>query len=172
MTGFNSAKWIKQYKQSLINEKDKSVKLKDLLHTEPVDGKFDKTPKIKRGAENDLAIEKDKEGSDIFAKGLKEAFTPGDMWSNDFDYTGMLRYSVEMEIPEDPNALLGMIDTLKALSDSYEDVNYHSENQDLGNAIEYIEDAKGVEDLERAKDFLEMHQTKANKTLKDLTRGK
>ena len=172
MTGFNSAKWIKQYKQSLINEKDKSVKLKDLMHTEPVDGKFDKTPTIKRGAENDLAIEKDKEGSDIFAKGLKEAFTPGDMWSNDFDYTGMLRYSVEIEIPEDPNSLLGMIDTLKALSDSYEDVNYHSENQDLGNAIEYIEDAKGVEDLERAKAFLEMHQSKANKTLKDLTRGK
>ena len=60
--------------------------------------------------------------------------------------------------------------TLKALSDSYEDVNYHSENQDLGNAIEYIEDAKGIEDLERAQDFLEMHKKKAAKTLKDITR--
>tara|TARA_R100000234_G_C4983215_1_gene172011 strand:+ start:711 stop:1301 length:591 start_codon:yes stop_codon:yes gene_type:complete len=97
-------------------------------------------------------------------------FKPGDMWSNDFDYVGMLKYSVAMEIPEDPNALLGVIDTLKALSDSYEDVNYHSENQDLGNAIEYIEDAKGIEDLERAQDFLEMHKRKAAKTLKDITR--
>ena len=97
-------------------------------------------------------------------------FKPGDMWSNDFDYVGMLKYSVAMEIPEDPNTLLGVIDTLKALSNSYEDVNYHSENQDLGNAIEYIEDAKGVEDLERAQDFLEMHKRKAAKTLKDITR--
>ena len=52
-----------------------------------------------------------------------KSFTPGDMWSNDFDYIGMLRFSTELEIPEDPNGLLGMIDTLNALSDSYEDVN-------------------------------------------------
>ena len=105
-------------------------------------------------------------------EGITEAFTPGDMWSDDFDYTGMLKYSVEMEIPEDPNALLGMIDALQELYSSYEDVNYHSENQDLGNAIDYIEDSKGVEDLERAQDFLEMHKKAAAKTLKDLTKGK
>ena len=127
---------------------------------------------MKIGAENDLAIEKDKDGHDVYARGLKEAFEPGNMWSNDFDYNGMLRYSVNMEIPEDPNALLSMIDTLKALSDSYEDVNYHSENADLGNAIEYIEDARGIEDLERAQNFLEMHKKAAAKTLKDITKGK
>ena len=59
---------------------------------------------------------------------------------------------------------------LKALSDSYEDVNYHKENQDLGNAIEYIEDAKGIEDLEKAQDFLNMHKKAAAETLKDITR--
>ena len=84
----------------------------------------------------------------------------------------MLRYSTEIEIPEDPNELLGMIDTLNALSDSYEDVNYHTENQDLGIAIEYIEDSEGIEDLETAKDRLESHKATAAKTLKDLTRGK
>ena len=162
---------------------DKMIKLSDLVHTIKVDNKKAEKVDAKIGAENDLAIEKDKKGRDVFAVGLTEArpmasgpmvagieFQPGDMWSNDFDYVGMLKYSVAMEIPEDPNALLGVIDTLKALSNSYEDVNYHSENQDLGNAIEYIEDAKGVEDLERAQDFLEMHKRKAAKTLKDITR--
>ena len=151
---------------------DKMIKLKDLVHTIKVDDKKAGKVDAKIGAENDLAIEKDKKGRDVFAVGLTEAFQPGDMWSNDFDYIGMLKYGASLQIPNDPNELLGMIDTLNLLFDSFEDVNYHRESQDLGNAIEYIEDAKGVEDLERAKDFLEMHQAKANKTLKDLTRGK
>ena len=142
------------------------------MHTTKVDGKKADKVDMKIGSENDLPIEKDKDGMDVYAGGLREAFQPGDMWSNDFDYIGMLRYSVEMEIPEDPNALLGMIDALQELYSSYEDVNYHSENRDLGNAIDYIEDSKGVEDLERAQDFLEMHKKAAAKTLKDLTKGK
>ena len=94
------------------------------------------------------------------------------MWSADFDYNGMLRYSVNMEIPEDPNALLEMIDMLNNLFESYTDVNYHSEAQDLGNAIDYIEDSKGIEDLERAQDLLKRHKMLAAKTLKELTKGK
>ena len=97
-------------------------------------------------------------------------FQPGDMWSNDFDYVGMLKYSAEMEIPEDPNALLAMAELLNKLFDSYEDVNYHSEARDLGIAIDYIEDSKGIEDLERAQDLLASHQKAAAKTLKDITR--
>ena len=171
MSKFDSHKWIKSFKELMI-EKDSKVTLKDLLHTNKVDGKKADKVDIKLGAENDLAIEKDKKGEDVYAAGLREAYKPGDMWSNDFDYVGMLKYSAEMEIPEDPNALLGMIDTLNALSDSYEDVNYHTENQDLGIAIEYIEDSEGIEDLETAKDRLESHKATAAKTLKDLTRGK
>jgi hypothetical protein len=171
MNKFNHGKWIKAYKESLI-EKESKVTLKDLLHTTKVDGKKADKVDIKIGAENDLAIEKDKDGMDVYAGGLREAFTPGDKWSNDFDYIGMLRFSTELEIPEDPNGLLGMIDTLNALSDSYEDVNYHTENQDLGIAIEYIEDSEGIEDLETAKDRLESHKATAAKTLKDLTKGK
>ena len=97
-------------------------------------------------------------------------FQPGDMWSNDFDYVGMLKYSAEMEIPEDPNALLAMAELLNKLFDSYEDVNYHSEARDLGIAIDYIEDSKGIEDLEKAQDLLANHQKAAAKTLKDITR--
>ena len=190
MGNFNSANWIKKYKSALIEKKEaekkekstesdnnikkkgQAVHAKDLMHTTKVDGKKADKVDMKIGSENDLPIEKDKDGMDVYAGGLREAFQPGDMWSNDFDYIGMLRYSVEMEIPEDPNALLGMIDALQELYSSYEDVNYHSENRDLGNAIDYIEDSKGVEDLERAQDFLEMHKKAAAKTLKDLTKGK
>ena len=193
---FNSAKWIREFKTALFEEKEKKEKAKkaddnmqkkgqavhskDLLHTTKVDDKKADKVDMKIGAENDLAIEKDKDGHDVYAGGLKEAFEPGNMWSADFDYNGMLRYSVNMEIPEDPNALQGMLETLKNLYESYTDVNYHSEAQDLGNAIDYIEDSMTfgliddeiLEDLENAQKFLERHKVAAAKTLKDITKGK
>ena len=193
---FDSAKWIREFKTALFEEKEKEEKAKkaddnmqkkgqavhskDLLHTTKVDDKKADKVDMKIGAENDLAIEKDKDGHDVYAGGLKEAFEPGNMWSNDFDYNGMLRYSVNMEIPEDPNALQGMLETLKNLYESYTDVNYHSEAQDLGNAIDYIEDSMTfgliddeiLEDLENAQKFLERHKVAAAKTLKDITKGK
>ena len=192
MGNFDSTNWIKKYKLAILEEKankdykghkpdpaDDNVKkkgqavhAKDLMHTTKVDGKKADKVDMKIGAENDLPIEKDKDGMDVYAGGLREAFTPGDMFSNDFDYIGMLRYSAEMGIPEDPNRLLDMIETLNNLFESYTDVNYHSEARDLGIAIDYIEDSKGVEDLERAQDFLEMHKKAAAKTLKDMTKGK
>ena len=144
---------------------DKMIKLKDLVHTIKVDDKKAGKVDAKIGAENDLAIEKDKKGRDVFAVGLTEAFQPGDMWSNDFDYIGMLKYGASLQIPNDPNELLGMIGTLNLLFDSFEDVNYHRESQDLGNAIEYIEDSKGIEDLETAQDFLERFKKKCMSTL-------
>ena len=157
---------------------DKMIKLKDLVHTIKVDDKKAGKVDAKIGAENDLAIEKDKKGRDVFAVGLTEArpmasgpmvagieFQPGDMWSNDFDYIGMLKYGASLQIPNDPNELLGMIDNLNLLFDSFEDVNYHRESQDLGNAIEYIEDSKGIEDLETAQDFLERFKKKCMSTL-------
>ena len=144
---------------------NKMIKLQDLVHTIKVDDKKAGKVDAKIGAENDLAIEKDKKGRDVFAVGLTEAFQPGDMWSNDFDYIGMLKYGASLQIPNDPNELLGMIDTLNLLFDSFEDVNYHRESQDLGNAIEYIEDSKGIEDLETAQDFLERFKKKCMSTL-------
>ena len=163
-----------------MQKKGQAVHSKDLLHTTKVDDKKADKVDMKIGAENDLAIEKDKDGHDVYAGGLKEAFEPGNMWSNDFDYNGMLRYSVNMEIPEDPNALQGMLETLKNLYESYTDVNYHTEARDLGNAIDYIEDSMTfglmddeiLEDLENAQKFLERHKIAAAKTLKDITKGK
>ena len=195
---FDSAKWIREFKTALFEEKEKKEKAKkaddnmkkkgqavhskDLLHTTKVDDKKADKVDMKIGAENDLAIEKDKDGHDVYARGLKEAFEPGNMWSNDFDYNGMLRYSVNLEIPKQPKELLGMLETLKNLYESYTDVNYHTEARDLGNAIDYIEDVKQmsfvliddeiIEDLENAQKHLELHKTAAAKTLKDITKGK
>ena len=75
MEKFDSGLWIKAFKANRIVEKDESVKLDDLLHTEPSNGKFDKSPKAKTGEENDLAIEKDKDGRDVYAVGLTEIST-------------------------------------------------------------------------------------------------
>tara|TARA_Y100000593_G_C4311268_1_gene338475 strand:- start:2311 stop:2829 length:519 start_codon:yes stop_codon:yes gene_type:complete len=56
------------------NDKKGKVTLKDLLHTVKVDDKKADKVDIKIGAENDLAIEKDKKGDDVYAGGLKEKF--------------------------------------------------------------------------------------------------
>jgi len=91
--------------------------------------------------------------------GQTKPFQPGDMWSNDFDYTGMLKFgaSATMEMG---------YEVLTALYDSFTDVNYHTEAADLGNALEWIEDAKGIEDEEKAREFMEMFREACMKTLK------
>ena len=108
-----------------------------------------------------------------------KGFTPGDKYRNDFDYVGMLRFSAEMEIPEDLSQLSdpSFIQVLKDLFESYTDVNYHTEAQDLGIAIDWIEDAVERDDvqkmrmeLDRSIDYLESHKKAAAKTLKDIQR--
>ena len=59
----------------------------------------------------------------------------GDKWSSDFDYEGMLEMGA--------NATIDMgLEALQKLYNSFEDVNYHSENEWLGYAIEELEDAE------------------------------
>lgn len=79
---------------------------------------------------------------------MKEAFKPGDMWSKNFDYKGMLKFalSVDAGTPKE---------VLQALSDSFEDVNYHSENAHLQDAIEALESGdqdQFVQNIESFKD--------------------
>ena len=156
---FNHGKWIKTYKESLL-EKDSKVTLKDLLHTTKVDGKKADKVDIKIGAENDLAIEKDKKGMDVYAGGLREAFTPGDMWSNDFDYVGMLKAGSQATYEDG-------IEYLQKLYDSFEDVNYHSENRYLGFAIAEMEDPgqDANQAQEKIEDFLARFRKKCMATL-------
>ncbi len=75
-----------------------------------------------------------------------KGFQPGDMWREDFDYIGMLKYGAQATYD------LGL-ETLQALFDSFEDVNYHRESQDLGNAIDWMEDPG--QDANRAQEMIE-----------------
>ena len=166
MSKFNHGKWIKSYKESLL-EKDSKVTLKDLLHTTKVDGKKADKVDMKLGAENDLAIEKDKDGMDVYAGGLREAYKPGDMWSNDFDYVGMLKAGSQATYEDG-------LEYLQKLYDSFEDVNYHSENRYLGFAIAEMEEPgqdanQAQENIERD---LEDFRNACLATLKDITKGK
>ena len=90
----------------------------------------------------------------------------GDSWSNDFDYIGMLKVGAQATVD------MGL-ENLQKLYDSFEDVNYHTENQDLGNAIEWMEDPG--QDANRAQEmveeFLENFREACMKTLDDITRG-
>ena len=166
MSKFNHGKWIKAYKQILV-EKDEKVTLKDLLHTDKVDGKKPGKADVKIGAENDLAIEKDKDGMDVYAGGLREAYKPGDMWSNDFDYVGMLKAGSQATYEDG-------LEYLQKLYDSFEDVNYHRENKYLGYAIEEMENPGPDvnQAMENIEGYLEDFNKACLETLKDITKGK
>lgn len=70
-------------------------------------------------------------------------FKPGDKWSSDFDYEGMLKYGLKVN-EKTP------IKMLNKLFDSATDVNYHTPFRNLGIAIDWIEDG----DKAGAKDYI------------------
>jgi hypothetical protein len=82
------------------------------------------------------------------------------MWSNDFDYVGMLKFGAQT-VKE-----MGL-ETLNNLYESFTDVNYHTEAKDLGIAIDWMEDMQGIEDEEKVKDLLEDFRAACMKTLKE-----
>ena len=105
MSKFDSHKWTRQYKEALyekkkkedkdeykgyepeasddnIKKKGQAVHSKDLLHTIKVDGKKADKVDMKIGSENDLPIEKDKDGLDVYASGLKEDYSTMRLKSN------------------------------------------------------------------------------------------
>ena len=69
---------------------------------------------------------------------LKEEYKLGAKFSKDFDYDGMVRMGLSM----DENSA---IEDLQALYNSFEDVNYHSEIQNLGLAIDALRDGEREE---------------------------
>ena len=83
-------------------------------------------------------IKADEEGKDhtyTFSEGkITEAktFKPGDMWSDDFDYRGMLKFGAKYKKTGDYKK---DIKVMKALHNSFEDVNYHSESSPLWDAM-------------------------------------
>ena len=103
-------------------------------------------------------------------KSLKEgtkAYELGDTWSNDFDYVGMLKVGSQATYE------MGL-ENLQKLYNSFEDVNYHSENKFLGFAIDEMENPgqdanQAMENIERD---LEDFRKACLATLQDITKGK
>ena len=90
-------------------------------------------------------------------------FQPGDMWRDDFDYVGMLKFGAE-------RGYYGLgLDTLKELYESFTDVNYHTEAKDLGIAIDWMEDPgqDANQAMEKIEGLLEDFREACMKTLKD-----
>jgi len=101
--------------------------------------------------------------TDIKLKQIYEGkkFKPGDMWSNDFDYKGMMVYGSKVKIN------VG-VKTLRKLYDSAEDVNYHTENSLLWPVIQHLE--KG--DKKNAEALLKLYNKMAKKTASTMKEGK
>jgi hypothetical protein len=70
----------------------------------------------------------------------------GDMWSPNFDYKGMLKAGAALTSNADVNVM-------QAISDSFEDVNYHRENSHLQDAIEAKKAGKTDEVIYHLGDF-------------------
>ena len=64
---------------------------------------------------------------------ILEQYKIGSGWTNDFDYAGMLNAGLETGVDTD-------IEVLKKMSDDFEDVNYHRENNHLQMAIDALEE--------------------------------
>ena len=79
------------------------------------------------------------------------------MYSNDFDYIGMLKAGLK--------ATLGSsVQKLQKLYNSFEDVNYHSENQYLGALIDALQSG----DKDEAKKHLLKFRSAIKGTLKTM----
>ena len=77
---------------------------------------------------------------------IYEQYKIGSGWTRDFDYDGMLNTGLKTSI-DTP------IEVLKRISDDFEDVNYHRENNHLQYAIEAIEIGDMMEAEGRLSDF-------------------
>lgn len=97
-------------------------------------------------------------GLDPLKESLNEAkkFKPGDKWSSDFDYEGMLKYALKVN-EKTP------IKMLNKLFDSATDVNYHTPFRNLGIAIDWIEDG----DKKGAKDYIKNFHDDIKEEMKD-----
>jgi len=62
-----------------------------------------------------------------------EQYQIGSGWTNDFDYEGMLNSGLKTGVDTD-------IEILRKMSDDFEDVNYHRENNHLQKAIDALEE--------------------------------
>lgn len=90
----------------------------------------------------------DESGKEIqFMEKGGEVYQLGDMWSDDFDYNGMLRMGLKAETSWGSKKL-------RKLFDSYEDVNYHTASKNLWNAIQALNKAEEVQSQDAKKAYI------------------
>ena len=87
---------------------------------------------------------------------ILEQYRIGSGWTTDFDYDGMLKAGLKAGVDTD-------IEVLKKMSDDFEDVNYHRENNHLQNAIEALEDGA----IKEASMFFGDFHAEIQQTIKD-----
>ena len=104
------------------------------------------------------AVKNYEPGSDT--SDVPTVYKPGDMFSTDFDYEGMLKAGLKIRLntPEE---------TMQAIFDSFEDVNYHREGEHLS----YVIDAKIEGDKEEALKYLKSFRKAIQQTLSELFEG-
>ena len=145
-------------------ERAKIIKQVEKLYKYDSDGRSTNAPRgiLGLGGANWIAFTTRHDESMNEAGGTG-VFEPGDKYTNDFDYVGMLEWGANA-----PEITFDNIGTMHAASESFTDVNYHREGADLGNAIEWFEDTGPGEP--RVEDFMKRFRAACAKTLEDIKR--
>jgi len=140
--------FIKTHKDDIFNGDIDFNDINDVWHNydeyETINRDIPETIEIKQEAMSDQQM-KDIEKYGQEDKVVK-VFKPGDKFSADFDYEGMLEFGLKVRLNTP-------INTLQALFDSFEDVNYHSEGSHLSYAIDAIKERDKVEALDHLRSF-------------------
>lgn len=110
-------------------------------------------------AKRDAAIKKAMGKEDEVEEAVN-AYTPGDMFSTDFDYEGMLKAGLKIRINTP-------VDVMQKIYDSFEDVNYHRENAHLYDVIEAVKEG----DKSAALDALKRFRKEIKDTMSDIFEG-
>ena len=153
--------FIRTYKDEIFNGTI------DFNNAEAIWDEYEESESIDRDSVDEQEVEEqmtDQQMKDIQNYGkadkIVKPFKPGDTWSDDFDYEGMLEAGLKVRLNTP-------LETMEALYGSFEDVNYHSENKHLGAAI----DAKKEGDKSEALDHLRNFRKAVKETLLNLNEG-
>ena len=83
-----------------------------------------------------------------------EGYTPGEGWSQDFEYEDMLQAGIDLKITDD-------LDLMEKIVEDFTDVNYHREAAHLYDAIDALKAGKKAE----ARKYLKAFQKECQTTL-------
>ena len=161
VSSVEAVRFIRTYKDEIFNGTI------DFNNAEAIWDEYEESESIDRDSVDEQEVEEqmtDQQMKDIqnYGKADKiiKPFKPGDTWSDDFDYEGMLEAGLKVRLNTP-------LETMEALYGSFEDVNYHSENKHLGAAI----DAKKEGDKSEALDHLRNFRKAVKETLLNLNEG-